>query len=174
MKYGVRKLHIVSDSIAKHITDIREAKVIAFPGINVSRLTNKISQGLVDMRSKYVLFHVGTNDINTLTVEEICSSFNDLITTVRTKYMCNVLVSSVLPRPIDFEVNGEKVTQLNFALEKLCKERRARFVRSFKPFLKNGVPRRELFAVRDGGLHLNLEGVRRLRHVFVSLVAGLK
>ena len=174
MKNGVRKITIVSDSIAKHVTDIREAKVIAFPGINISRLTNKFSQGLIDLRSKYVLLHVGTNDINTLDITEICSSYNDLITTVRSTSACKVLVSSILPRPIDFEKHGEKVKQLDVALETLCKERQVQFIRSFKPFLKNGFPRRELYAVRDGGLHLNFEGIRRLRHVFISVIDKLK
>ena len=169
----MRKVTIVSDSIAKSVTGVREAKICAFPGINISRLTNKISRGLVDLRSKYVLLHVGTNDINTLTVPEICSSYNDLITTLRSRFICQVLVSSVLPRPIDFEVNGQKVKELNSALEKLCTERQIKFVRSFKPFLVDGVPRRELYAVRDGGLHLNLEGVRRLRNVFISVIASL-
>ena len=174
MRNNVRKVTIVTDSMAKYVTEIREAKVVAFPGINISRLNNKILRGLVDLRSEYVILHVGTNDINTLTVSEMCSSYQDLITTVREKFGCKVVVSSILPRPIDYDVNGDKVKSLNNTLEGLCKERRIQYVRSYKPFLEFGEPRRDLFAVRDGGLHLNSEGLRRLRHVFISAVANLK
>lgn len=170
----MRKCTIISDSMAKYVTGINSTKVVPFPGINVSRLTNKIRNGVVDMKSKYVILHVGTNDVNTLTASEICSSFNDLITTIRQNYGCKILISSILPRPIDFEVNGMKIKEINKALERLCKERQIQFVPSYRPFLKEGLPRRDLFAIWDGGLHLNLEGTRRLRHVFISLVQRLK
>ena len=39
---------------------------------------------------------------------------------------------------------------------------------------KYGDPMRDFFfAVRDGGLHLNTEGVRRLRFFFINTVAHL-
>ena len=174
MSRSIRKCTIVSDSIAKNVAGIRDTKICAFPGINVSRLTQKISKGWVDIDSEYVILHVGTNDINSLTVSEICASFNDLISIVGQKSSCEILVSSVLPRPIDFEVNGSKVIALNHSLEKLCKSRRITFLRSFKPFVAYGTPRREYFATRDGGLHLNFEGTRRLRQFFVNTLTQLK
>ena len=54
-----------------------------------------------------------------------------------------------------------------------CLEKRIQFVSSFRPFLKGGEPVRDLFAVRDGGLHLNFEGTRKLRSVFVNVVSHL-
>lgn len=168
-----RMCSIVTDSIAKYIKDIRGTTVIAFPGINVSRMTNKISNGFVDLNYRYVIFHVGTNDINTLSVQEICASYNDLISVVKEKSDCKIIMSSVLPRPIDYEVNGNKVKELNNSLQTLCKSRHVQFIKSFRPFLVGGLPRRELYAVRDGGLHLNLEGVRRLRQFFINTIAHL-
>lgn len=164
----------MSDSIAKHVANIRDTKVCAFPGINVSRLTKKVSNGLVDLNSDYIILHVGTNDINSLTVPEICAAYSDLISVVQQKSLCKILVSSVLPRPIDFEINGNKVKNLNNSLCKLCKNRHVTFIRSNKPFLAYGIPRREYFATRDGGLHLNLEGTRRLRQFFINTLTQLK
>jgi hypothetical protein len=36
-----------------------------------------------------------------------------------------------------------------------------------------GQPRRELFAIKDGGIHLNTEGTNRLRFCFVRVVNHL-
>ena len=145
--------------------------MVAFPGINVSRLANRVSKGHVDINSEFAILHVGTNDINSLQVTEILASYNDLISTVRANYDCKLVVSAILPRPIDHERNGNKVKELNKGLEKLCTSRKCQFIRTYKPFLFSGEPRRELFAIRDGGLHLNLEGVRRLRQFFINTIA---
>ena len=87
MHRSKRKCTIVCDSIAKYVSDLRGTEVKAFPGINVSRLSNKISRDMVNLDSDYVILHVGTNDVNTLTVDEICASYNDLISLVKTKTM---------------------------------------------------------------------------------------
>ena len=46
-------------------------------------------------------------------------------------------MSSILPRPRDYEVSKEKVKNINMEFKKLCK------VRNIKPFLKYGEPMRE-------------------------------
>lgn len=168
------KCIVLSDSMAKHVSGIRGTKIVAFPGINISRLSSKISQGMICFDCSYIIVHVGTNDISGhLTEDEIVALFNELITLIRSKCCGRILMSSILPRPIDFERNGNKVKNVNNKLAALCKSRNVTFLRSFKPFLKCGFPRREFFAVRDGGLHLNLEGIRRLREFFVNTVAHL-
>ncbi len=128
----------------------------------------------VDSRNEYVLLHVGTNDITgSLLEDEIVAMYSDLISMVRVKAECKVLVSAILPRPIDHDVTGNRLKSINNKLASLCHTRKATFIKSFKPFLKCGVPRREYFAVRDGGLHLNLEGIRRLREFFINTISHL-
>ena len=78
------------------------------------------------------------------------------------------MFSSILPRPVDHESNGEKVKDVNKDLMKLCEQRNIRFLHSYRPFLKFDKPIRELFAIKDHELHLNLEGLRRLRFFFYS------
>lgn len=155
------------------MSGITGATLISFPGINISRLTFRISRGQVDLNSRHLILHVGTNDINSLLVPEIVASYNDLISVVRDNSVCDIVVSAVLPRPIDHDKNGEKVKDLNKKLKTLCIDRQCKFVKTFKPFLHAGEPRRELYAVRDGGLHLNWEGCRRLRQFFINCVAHL-
>jgi hypothetical protein len=60
-----------------------DTKITAFPGINISRLSFRISQGQEDLKSSFIILHVGTNDVTGHRSEdEILSSFNDLISNV--------------------------------------------------------------------------------------------
>ena len=166
-------MHILTDSIGKHVSGIRGAKLIAFPGINISRLSSRIQRNHFLVSSPFTIIHVGTNDVQRLSEDEMISDFNNLFTVIRNISNTKILVSSILPRPVDYTVTGNKVREVNRRLKLLCGERHFKFLHSFRPFFKGGLPVRELFAVRDGGLHLNLEGTRRLQLFFINTVAHL-
>ena len=155
------------------MSDISDTRIIAFPGINIVRLTNKIQSRNVDIAAKHLILHVGTNDINSLDGGAILSCYNNLISVIRQISSVNILISGILPRPLDWHKNNDKVKFVNKKLVQLCKDRGVRFLHTYKYFLHAGTPKRELFAVRDGGLHLNLEGTRVLRSFFINVVAHL-
>jgi len=167
------KCLILSDSIAKYVSEIRDASVVSFSGINIVRLTKEIQWGQIDINAKNVIIHVGTNDINSSDVGAIMSSFNNLISVIRQSSKANIVISGILPRPVDWDRSNDKVKAINKLLVGLCKDRKIRFVHTYKVFLHEGKPKRELFAVRDGGLHLNLEGSRLLEKFFVNVVAHM-
>lgn len=76
-------VHIISDSIAKDVSGIWHTKVIAFPGINIARLSARIQNAHFLVSKPFTIIHVGTNDINSrenYSVDEIISFFNNLIT----------------------------------------------------------------------------------------------
>ena len=158
--------------MAKYVKDIRETDVRAFPGLNISQLTTKISRGCINLNYDNILIHIGTNDINSYSAEEISSHFSNLISIVKTHAdnFTSIHFSSIIPRPVDFLDTGVKVKRVNVLLEGICKDRNVKYLKSFRPFIKNNQPRRELFAVKDGGLHLNLEVTRRLRQFFINCI----
>jgi len=82
-------------------------------------------------------------------------------------------MSSILPRLNDYARTGSSVKKINSQLKELCEERRVQFLHTFRPFFKEGKPIRHLFAVRDGGLHLHTEGIRRLKSFLINTVAHL-
>lgn len=167
----------MSDSIAKYVDQIRQCEVISFPGININQMACKIQskcgRDKLILDKEFTIFHVGTNDITRLSVEQMMSSYNNLITVTRQSSSTTIVVSAILPRPKDHSSLGEKVNDANQKLKVLCKDRHVQFLHAYRPFLKNRVPVRELFAVRDQGLHLNLEGVRRLHQFFINSEAHL-
>lgn len=167
------QVHILSDSIAKYVTGIDHTILHAFPGINISRLMKRIERFPELVYSDFTILHVGTNDVTTLSVIQILSAYNNLFCVISSLSPTKIVVSSILPRPLDHSKYGENVKAINAGLKKICSQRKLQFIHSFRPFFKFGQPVRELFAVRDGGLHLNLEGTRRLKLVFINTVAHL-
>jgi hypothetical protein len=67
-------------------------------------------------------------------------------------------VSAFIPRPIDFESTGNRVKNVNKKLVLLCKSRKVY----------------EYHAIKDEGLHLNLEGTRRSKEFVINNIAHLK
>ena len=120
--------------------------------------------------SKYnydvVLVHVGTNDLNKLN-SEILTKFKNLISGIRlVKSDCKIILSSILPRPVDVDLTTEKIIIVNKELQKMCYEQNVEFLYTFSSYMKSGFPNRKLFAYRDGGLHLNQSGVKILKDRF--------
>ena len=54
-------MQIVTDSITKYVEGIRQAEILAFPGININQLVHKIETGRLILDKTIVLFHVGTS-----------------------------------------------------------------------------------------------------------------
>ena len=157
----------------KYISGIGDTSVRAFSGINIARLTSMIQSKRLRINAKNVIVHVGTNDINSMDTGSIMSCYSNLISVIREVSEANIVISGILPRPVDWLHTNDDVKQINKDLVEFCKKRRVRFVHTYKVFLHAGKPRRDLFAVRDRGLHLNLEGQRLLKAFFVNVVAHL-
>lgn len=125
------------------------------------------------MDKEFIIFHVGTNEITKLSVEQMMSCYNNLITLTRQSSGTTKVISAFFPRPKDHRSQCKKVDDANNKLKALCKGRYVLFLHTYLPFLKNPEPVKELFAVKDQGLRLNLDGFRRLRQFFINSVAHL-
>ena len=79
----------------------------------------------------------------------------------------HILISAILPRPIDHTDTDDFIRSVNGHLDKsMSKPLIFRFMKTYRPFMFGGKVRRELFAHRDGGLHLNIAGTEKLRYYF--------
>ena len=81
------------------------------------------------------------------------------------------MYSAILPRPDQSNEINQTVKDINTAKEKMCKARKFPFLHIFRPFIdKEGQYHRYMFAARDNGFHLNLEGSRvSLEFLFASV-----
>ena len=100
------------------------------------------------------------------------SYYNDLITTIKSISSTKIIVSAIIPRPCDFTVDPS-VKNMKKELKKMCKSRHLQLLHTFRVFLYKNKPIRSYLAVNDKGLHLNLEGVLRLRRFFLNTISHL-
>ena len=73
-------------------------------------------------------------------------AYNVLITTVKRLANLNAvtIVSAIIPRPLDNY--GNFVKSVNFQLQSICQKRAVKFVATYKPFFKVGVPVCKLYS----------------------------
>lgn len=172
-----RKVMIVGDSIIKNLPPIEGVQLRSFPGATIGKLLYWLENGKISLKDvNYVIIHVGTNNIaNGFSVDSMSSDFANLIAKFRKlSPALHIIVSSILPRPVDHESSDKKIREINTKLEKsMSKDLNFKFVRSYRPFCYGGEIKRYLFAKRDGGLHLNSEGSSRLKHFFHRVISTL-
>lgn len=125
---------------------------------------------------EYVIFHVGTNNVaQRASFEQIISDYVNLIKACRRiNSDIKIILSAIIPRPVDHDVTDPIIRKINSYLHKtLSDELKFKFICTYKPFTHAGKVRRELYAIRDGGLHLNMEGTNKLRFFFLRVISTL-
>ena len=163
--------------MAKNVTGIFGTTLQIFSGKTISQVANKIQYGYATLEPfDYVIFHVGTNDLgDRAPYDHIISDFGNLIGICQNKKPnIKIVVSSILPRPVDLSITDTVRRKVNDYLQKkMSKSMRFKFVCSYKPFMRAGEVRRELFAKRDEGLHLNTAGTSTLTRFLIRVVSTL-
>ena len=175
----------MSDSICKYITQITNGLVWPFRGYTAKQVEDALKDdpSLVE-GADIIIVHVGTNDVQQemqnrevvtagVTVSDVVTgsvlSLSSVVSDIKpTAVVC---YSSILPRPVDYDLSKDVVIYCNSAIKAASTGGKFWFWPTYKPFIKNGVPRRELFAVLDGGLHLRKGGWLRLRQSFMNFIS---
>ena len=97
-----KKVTIISDSIAKHVSGIDGVVLQCFSGDRIAQIGNKIDNGIAVLSPyDYVIIHVGTNDIgDRAPYHSILSDYGNLIGIMRKKKRdINIIMSAIIPRP---------------------------------------------------------------------------
>ncbi len=171
---------LVSDSIPKYVAGIDYLELHCFPGTTLGRLVAVFERNSALKHAvtyaEFVIVHVGTNDISILSPDSFPAAVNSLFTAIRQiNPAIKLLYSAILPRPVDWSSTQSLVKRANNLIMRFCKARKIPFLSTFRPFVgANGVIHRHMFAVRDGGLHLNLEGSRVLTNFYLQVVKRLR
>ena len=157
------------DSIAKHDKTIR---LQAFPGAHIWDIIYLLNCGRIQVNYDIILIHVGTNNVDSFQIADFDLAYNVLISTLKKLVRPNtvIVMSAIIPRPVDFQNTCYFVTTVNRRLRNLCSLRGVQFVATYKPFLKFGEPVCELFSPICK-LHLNYFGNLKLTNFFVQVLA---
>ena len=175
----------MGDSIIKNIDHIDGVDVKSFPGATIGKLAVLVSNDAVHLEKyDYIIIHVGTNDVDNFVKKKICpkiayegmiSDFANLVAIVRKKNTSlTIIVSSILPRPVDHSVSDDLIKKVNACLKNVMSaDLNFKFACSYKAVVKFGTYRRYLFAKADQGLHLNTEGSNRLCFFFLRVISTI-
>lgn len=167
----------MSDSIAKYVSNIEGVTLQAFRGATISKIYNRIESGEISLKGfDYIILHAGTNNVdNREKFESIISDYGNFVGICRKiNPKINIVISAILPRPVDHEKTDPLIRRINtYVLKNMTKNLNIRFFRTYRPFMYAGRVKRELFAKRDGGLHLNTEGTNKLRYYFLRSIAAM-
>lgn len=167
---------LISDSICKHVANIDWLEVIVIPGANIFSIHQYIRENKARIRIfSHLLLHVGTNDIaNGLSVNLTLQYYTNLLELIQSTSTCHVVISGILPRPVDFLDSKQHVIQVNNNLAALALRRKALFVKTYKPFVQQpgSLPVRKYFA--KDGLHLSKKGVSVIRNFYIGVVNHLR
>lgn len=158
---------IIIDQSGLDLGDIRDTKVICITNLNLASLVVNIRHREIDITPfKTILIHVGTNDIAEGTaVGPIQSQFEHLLSVIRREnFTVNIMISALLPRPVDEHYTRVDVKHLNDNLLSLCARNHIAYVPSFRPFLFRGVANLKKFNIDR--MTLSREGSADLTQIF--------
>ena len=163
--------------MCKYFPDLKNTDVQAFGGLTTQRLKWKIEQGHFNL-DQYcnIIIHVGTNDVfhisSDIFYENMVSVVQEIL---RLNRACKVILSSILPRPVDYKFSDILIREFNLKLADYAVSHSDRVV--YMPVCKSfycrfGRPVFPLFLKTDR-LHLNHADIQKFVHFIANFLAHL-
>jgi lysophospholipase L1-like esterase len=163
---------IIGDSILKNIRYIKDCTIFSLSGAKLDEIVPFLKKNRYILDGiETILLLCGTNNISKNSTDEVINKIRQIFEYIRSATCgTTILISSILPRPIDDALHGHKVKLINRSLKFSCRSWGAKFVASHKLMLKHGKPVSEFY---HDGLHLSEAGTRRLRQYLSQRLADL-
>ena len=156
---------LITDSIGKYVA-LEGCETIPYRGYRIEDVRREIvrDRSMIEKIDNLIV-HVGTNNIENQELNIIMSQYSSLIEVIlNTNRSINLIMSAIIPRPIDHVNSKIKITGVNKELKKYTKEKGIKFTETDKIFRKGYDPIQELYA--GDNLHLNFKGTQRLTKYF--------
>ena len=131
------KTATLTDSIGKHIY-LKKCTLQAFPCVGIIDVTDVINRGIIKLHFDIIIIHVGTNNIWNYNLRNFEKNYNQLVIDVTcfAKRNAKIILSAILPRPVDLNRTKIFVVAVNSLLRNLCWHRGDDFIATYKPFVK--------------------------------------
>jgi hypothetical protein len=119
----------------------------AIPGVGIIDVIDLINRGIIKSHFDIIIIHVATNNIWNYNLRDFENNYYQLVTDVTclAKKNAKIILSAILPRPVDFNQTKIFVVAVNSLLRNLCLHSGAYFIATYEPFVKYGHPIFELF-----------------------------
>ena len=159
-----------------YLPEMRNTEKHSIGGLTSGRLIGKIVNKLFPLGDpSNILIHVGTNDVNSLNISAYEANMRLVIEKIRlVNPSCTVILSSVLPRLVDFRLTNLKVTSFNEKLKDLANSfNNVKYMACEKSFFDRtyGRPISALFS--KDKLHLSVAGLNKIYSFIANTLAHL-
>ena len=166
---------ILGDSIIKFLKITNQADVVSYPGITIDRLCWKIKLNKFSVsKYKLIVLHVGTNDVEDLSIEVFINKYKTLLSAVQlSNNRAIVGCSSILPRPCSSKEVNDKIILANQEIKHLCKQSPTYFIPSYGPFVNKAKEiNTDLYAIDQ--LHLGFKGSLALKKNLIGNITAIQ
>lgn len=164
---------VISDSILKYLPEMRNTQLHAFGGLSCEMLLRKLKNRVFTWyHFNNIIVHVGTNDVFNINANLFEKYIRDIIHELR---ICNpdcvIILSSVLPRPCDFNQSELFVINFNNVLKQLASSLTdVKYMQCEKTFYSRvRKPINTLFTVDK--LHLSTTGLNKVFSFIANTLA---
>lgn len=166
---------IISDSICRYLPDMRNVVSEAYGGLKSATLLEKLRNKFISVGSyANIIIHVGTNDVNNITKGHFERNMKHAVQEIQ-KYNPSalILLSSVLPRVVDYNSSDSIVNSFNEVLNEIANvHSNVRYIKSRNSFFNRfGFPIRCLYSYDK--LHLSVNGLVKLEKFFANTLAHI-
>ena len=102
-----KRVLVITDSIGKYLEDIWYMELVAVRGARINSMKTMIKNKEINLSLySHIIIHLGTDDVNS-TTDKIIADFRELILLIKsTDSLVKIFISSILPRPVDFNYTG--------------------------------------------------------------------
>ncbi|KAL5011322.1 hypothetical protein ScPMuIL_009873 [Solemya velum] len=169
------RVKIIGDDSCEHVDNIFFAEVEFVKGLCLHSLTQRVLKKQINL-SDYtdIIIHIGGNDIHHLNIAEMMTGYSDLISAITSQTNAGLTLSSIIPRPFDFEKNQRKNFIVNSELQTMCKKRNIQYAKTWKSFIRRQKLIEDYFTHPKSGMWINENGAKRLRAYFIAIVNNLR
>ena len=161
------KVLLFGDSIIKYVKKLNNTQVVAFRGIHIEELAVRVLQDKIPHLpgKRLIVTHVGTNNVTNDSPDEMVNKTKFLIDAIRQKNSeALIVLSLIIPRPIDYSERAERVKQYNHKIIKMAAHLGVNHIPTYRKFMYAKSPKMDLYAVDD--LHLKDTGTLVLQQYF--------
>lgn len=167
---------LIGDSIIKKVTGISNTQVLGFRGMKIEELTGLFAANQIpNMATKsLIITHIGTNNINRDSDSDLIERMKTLIGTIKFRYpQAEIVISHVIPRPVDYAVTADKVKRFNEAIEAKKATWNIKTIQTYRAMQHDRTPIWSYYQ-EDDRLHPNPLGDGALREYLCNKIGRIR
>lgn len=112
------KITVWIDGVGSHIKSDSSVDIIHMPAATFNSVKNALYNGTQDVDTRVLILHVGSSQVLECSRRMVIGQVLDVVAVAKALYPdLHLVISSVLPRPIDHDLTAKAVIEYNHAIK---------------------------------------------------------